>query len=240
MPNLHLVWHFSRVFIKPIPPYMFSQAFWTYVHQHSTDEKDLSAGFMRSYSYLIRYPSDFEKAVTEHLIPSEDNNGEKITFERFARFVAPFAELEDDQVSPRYHYGELRLTRLNVCARFLLGKLAYFHINAQWASYLKRYLTPMITTFAILSVVLNAMQVALAAQDLQRMPQALKTLTTASWHFSVAVIILAAFGILFILLGAIFMLIHEQLFAIRVLKKKRRKDAGEQPSSPSSSVVSPA
>lgn len=91
---------------------MFSRAFWTYVHQHSTDEKDLSGacvGFMRSYSHLIRYQSDFEKAVTEHLIPSEDNNGEKITFERCARFIAPFAELEDNQVSPRYHYGELRL-----------------------------------------------------------------------------------------------------------------------------------
>ncbi|GME41066.1 hypothetical protein MMC28_004106 [Neofusicoccum parvum] len=227
-PALHLVWHFQCIFIKPIPRYMLSHAFWQYAFHHSTDTKDLygaSAGFMRSYSYLIRYQSDFDKAISESLIPGKDSEGNAITFERFAKFIEPFARLKDERVSPRFQYGELRLTRLNIFTRFLLGKLTYFHINAQWASYLKRYLTPMITTFAIFSVVLNAVQVALAAQTMSESSENWQTFSDASWYFSVTTVITAAIGISIIASLVIFMFINEHLFARKVLlDKKKAKD----------------
>jgi hypothetical protein len=56
---------------------------------------------------------DFRQAQKElFLIPEEYNKG-TITFEKVAKFIAVFAKREDDSVSPRYHYSELRLTRLN-------------------------------------------------------------------------------------------------------------------------------
>ncbi|KAL1624244.1 hypothetical protein SLS56_007946 [Neofusicoccum ribis] len=231
-PGLHLVWHFQCIFIKPIPRYMLSHAFWQYAFHHSTDTKDLygaSAGFMRSYSYLIRYQSDFDKAISESLIPDKDSEGNAITFERFAKFIEPFARLKDERVSPRFQYGELRLTRLNIFTRFLLGKLTYFHINAQWASYLKRYLTPMITTFAIFSVVLNAMQVALAAQSMSESSENWQTFSDASWYFAVTTVVTAAIGISIIASLVIFMFINEHLFARKVLlDKKKAKDGHNQ------------
>ncbi|GME30866.1 hypothetical protein MMC28_004106 [Neofusicoccum parvum] len=241
-PALHLVWHFQCIFIKPIPRYMLSHAFWQYAFHHSTDTKDLygaSAGFMRSYSYLIRYQSDFDKAISESLIPGKDSEGNAITFERFAKFIEPLPRLKDERVSPRFQYGELRLTRLNIFTRFLLGKLTYFHINTQWASYLKRYLTPMITTFAIFSVVLNAMQVALAAQTMSESSENWQTFSDASWYFSVTTVITAAIGISIIASLVIFMFINEHLFARKVLLDKKKAKDGDLPQPRGSGCVKP-
>ena len=69
-----------------------------------------AAGFMRTYAYLIKYETDFRKAQSAELglIPTDDGK-EPITYERFAQFIAPFAELDDDSVRPRYQYGEMPL-----------------------------------------------------------------------------------------------------------------------------------
>jgi hypothetical protein len=112
---------------------------------------------MRTYAYLIKFEIDFRKAQSTELglIPTGDKD--PITYERFAAFISPFAELDDDRVGPRYHYGEMRLTRLNWFARFLLGRLTYHHIHAQWNDYLGRFLAPFLTVFILLSTALSAM-----------------------------------------------------------------------------------
>ena len=124
-------------------------------------------GFVRSYSYLIRYECDFRLATSsEHqlaLLPKDDRS-DQLTFERFAKFIAAFHKLSDESVSPRYCYGELRLSRLNRCARIFLGKLTFHHSDAQWGAYLGRFLAPLLSLFAVLSVALGAMQVELGVQ----------------------------------------------------------------------------
>ena len=97
------------------------------------------------------------------LLPKDDRS-DQLTFERFAKFIAAFHKLSDESVSPRYCYGELRLSRLNRCARIFLGKLTFHHSDAQWGAYLGRFLAPLLSLFAVLSVALGAMQVELGVQ----------------------------------------------------------------------------
>ncbi|KAH6705266.1 hypothetical protein BKA61DRAFT_617248 [Leptodontidium sp. MPI-SDFR-AT-0119] len=166
---LHLVWHYDRIFIKPLPKYLLSSAFWEYAEKTDEEMWQAAAGFMRTYSCLIKYEIDFRKAQSTELglIPTDDGEN-PITYERFAQFIAPFAELGDDRVRPRYQYGEMRLTRLNWFARFLLGRLTYHHIYPQWNQYLGRFLARFLTVFLLLSTALNAMQVELAVQSAPR------------------------------------------------------------------------
>lgn len=160
-PQLHLVWYYDRIYIKRIPRYLLSHAFWEFLTTQPVELRRAITGFVRTYSYLIRYECDFRLATSdEHqlaLIPKDDGSvsadgSDHITFERFARFIAAFQKLPDDSVSPRYRYGELRLSRLNMCAPIFLGKLTPHHIDAQWGAYLGRFLAPILSVFAVLSV----------------------------------------------------------------------------------------
>lgn len=222
-PQLYLVWSYDRIFVKPIPRYLLSRAFWEYLRTNDKLHK-ASAGFLRTYSYLIRYETDFNLARSDalRLIPSDDGTGKPITFERFARFIAPFAELRDSEVNPRYQYGELRLTRLNLCARLFLGRLSFHSVDAQWSSSLGHLFAPMLSTFAVLSVILSAMQVALAADDESSSSNGWAVFSDVSRWFSVATIIFSAFGVLVLFLVVVFMAVHDFWFARRVLRWNRK------------------
>jgi hypothetical protein len=227
-PQLHLVWSYDRIFVKPIPRYLLSHAFWEYVQ---TNEKlcQAAAGFLRTYSYLVRYEADFRLASSDALglIPTDDGSCQ-ITFERFAKFIAPFAQLEDGNVNPRYHYGELRLTRLNFCARLFLKKLTFHHIDAQWNSYLGRFLAPMLSTVAVFSVVLNAMQVELAVESSpQNLDHWTAFLNVSRW-FSTVIVILATVGITFLTGLILFMFIHDIWFARIVLSQKKLRSVSDE------------
>lgn len=184
-----------------------------------------AAGFMRTYSYLIRYEVDFRKAVEPELqlIPHGDGKS-AITFEKFVEFIAPFVTLDDDSVSPRYQYGELRLTRLNKLAMVFMGKLTYHHIHAQWSSYIGSLLAPSIVILAPVSVVLSAMQVVLATRDANQDSGGWLAYSQMSRWISVIVTFLV-FVLLFLTLSVIlFMLFHDVWFARMVLRAKRNSD----------------
>jgi hypothetical protein len=220
-PHLHLVWYYNRIFIKPIPSYMLSRAFWEYIEHEDEEVFRAAAGFMRTYSFLIRFDIDFRKVTSTDLglIPVS-NCDEDITFEKFATFIAPFADLPDSFVSPRYHCGELRLTRLNWLARIFLRKLTFHHIHAQWGSCLNRILAPFITVFVILSTILNAMQAELAAQGLPYELSSWTAFSETSRWFSVLVLFLSALILLTFIGLMLFMFVHDQWFARAVLRAK--------------------
>jgi hypothetical protein len=138
---------------------MLSSAFWEYAAD--TDIGRDATGFMRTYTHLIKYEIDFEKAQSMNLIPTEKH----ITYEGFAMFIEAFEPLDDEVVSARYRYGEMRLTRLNWCARLYLRKLTFHHIHAHWNEYIGSILGPVLTIFVLVAAALNAMQVELAVQS---------------------------------------------------------------------------
>ena len=165
-PELHLVWIYDRVYIKPIPKCLLSNAFWTFYLSSSgidpspdaSARKEVSKaalGFLRSYAYLIRHKSDFTLAREEQLIPKGFKHAE------FIKFIANFEQVGDEDVSPRYQYGELRLTRLNFWTKIFLRRITFHKVHGQYGAYFGRFYAPILFVFGVFSLALSAMQLAL-------------------------------------------------------------------------------
>lgn len=169
-PRLHLVWIHNRIFIKPLPRYLLSQAFWEIYLDESADRpsdsqsniRKAATGFLRTYRYLIQHESDFNIAQQDNLrlIPKD------VDWASFCRFISDLNHIEDLDVSTRYYYGELRLTRLNFYAPLLLRKFHFEQVHGQYGDFFGRLYGPILFVFAVVSTILNSMQVALAAEQL--------------------------------------------------------------------------
>lgn len=222
-PRLHLVWIYDRVFIKPLPRYLLSYTFWS---EHMSNEKStlwgsnekeqktctmirMSAlGFLRTYYYLIQHESDFEIARNEtRLLPSD------ITWTEFCAFSKDFLNISDDDVSERYHYGELRLTRLNLYAKLIIGKFQYERVHGRYGAFFAGFYGPLLFIFGILSIILSAMQVELGVE----------ALTNAQWQsfwyvcrwfviVALASMVLLVLALISLLVG---MTVDEWVFALR-------------------------
>ncbi|KAL4861240.1 hypothetical protein BDV12DRAFT_180568 [Aspergillus spectabilis] len=137
-PRLHLVWIDDRVFLKPLTydPFRYGAA---------AKLRKAALGYLRTYSYLIPHESDLRIAQDSALclVPTE------VTWLQFCQFTARFNDITDNEVSGRYHYGEIRFH--------------YQHVTYQYRAYFARIQGPLISTFPFFSTLLNCMQVNLAA-----------------------------------------------------------------------------
>lgn len=229
-PGLHLLWYYERIFVKPIPAYFFTRAFWDFIEQAEAEVHRAAVGFLRSYYYLIQYEFDFDLACEKKLVPKKPD-GKHPSYEEFCDFIAPFKDVGDAHVSRRFHYGELRLSRLNKTAMFFRGHLAYFHIHPQWGSYLSHILAPIITIFVVLSVVLNSMQVMLqAVAGPDGMDKRWDAFANVATYFPVVVVCLIAAVIFTALFGIIVMGVKDLVWSRTVRHRKKRGDitAGEK------------
>lgn len=235
-PSLHLVWHYNVIFVKPIPHCLLNAAFWErYLLPPSTpadgycDASTLSPncraalGFVRTYAYLIRHESDFRIAKSSHLLP------EHVSYRAFQLFIQPFRHILDEAVTPRYHYGQLRLTRLNWAVRIFQPaslkrtafgfSLYYQNLYLQTGQVLERFGAPLLFLFAALTIILSSMQVVLAAR-----PEGSSSMfATVSWGFSVAVII---FVVVLSVLAAVFLAslyTRQVVYGIRMQRSERGK-----------------
>ncbi|KAI0163840.1 hypothetical protein GGR57DRAFT_451582 [Xylariaceae sp. FL1272] len=153
-PKLHLVWIYDRIFVKPLPRYILSHAF-RQDYLCGDDENRVhraALGFVRTYAHLIRYKSDFRIAQDPSLQLIPPN----ITWEQFCNFTIAFADIEDRDVSPRYAFGEIRLTRLNFYAPLLLGKSHFQRVEYQYGAYFAQFYGPLLFFIGITSVFLGA------------------------------------------------------------------------------------
>ncbi|KAF5231475.1 hypothetical protein FANTH_13387 [Fusarium anthophilum] len=159
-PKLHLVWINDRVFIKPLPRFIGSHDFWREHLCSSNTSEDVrirraALGYLRTYLYLIRHESDFRiaKDPTLCLIP------ESISWEQFCDFTSDFVEILDKDVSLRYAYGQIRLTRLNFYAPIILHKSYFQRVDFQYGQYFARFYAPILFAIGITSVTLSGLQV---------------------------------------------------------------------------------
>lgn len=216
--DLHLVWYHSKIFIKPLPRYLLSRAFWGYVFAdrhfptRENRSKQLHAatlGFMRTYCHLIRSEADFYLAKGHGLIPENIDAGS------FARFIKNFSVILDAQVSPRFHFGELRLTRLNLWSAMLLRQTHYFNISRQYDTYFSRFFQPLLFAFGTFSVLLSAMQVALSTGDAwDREQPGWATFMSVSKWTSIVTIILVLTSVMSLLGMLVFKLLSELFYAL--------------------------
>jgi hypothetical protein len=67
-----------------------------------------------------------------------------MTWEQFCNLTAGLDSIADDQVSGRYAYGEIRLTRLNLYAPLLLGKSHFQRVEYQYKEYFALFYGPIL------------------------------------------------------------------------------------------------
>ncbi|KAJ5124175.1 uncharacterized protein N7515_008000 [Penicillium bovifimosum] len=122
-------------------------------------------GFLTSYIALIQYPSDFIIAQEYNLLPAE------LTWPQWRALVQNLLDddvMNPDRINRRYKYGELRLSRLNKIYAFHLGSL-FRGYRAKYQTYqelLHTYLAPITAMTVYFALVLTAMQVGLATEQL--------------------------------------------------------------------------
>ncbi|KAK8189771.1 hypothetical protein IWZ00DRAFT_494006 [Phyllosticta capitalensis] len=224
-PELHLVWHDKRVFVKPLPPFLLSNVFWEVCLAADSESEGVHRallGFMRSYRYLIQHPSDFELAVEKRLVPV-DCNHPKIDFATFVLFMEQF-DVVDSDVSLRFHYGDLRLSRLNFWAKFVLGEFNFSDAYGNYDAYFSRFYGPVLFLFGVLSIMISSIQLGFASQKgLQTVHSAWRPLYKVGEGLSVAVLVLACFIAVSLFALFVYLLLNEYIFALRALVRIRRK-----------------
>jgi hypothetical protein len=222
--RLHLVWIHDRIFVKPIPRYLLSHDFWdAYLDRKPecpegsrSNLRAAATGFLRTYRYLIKHESDFHLAQQDslRLIPKD------VDWASFCRFTADLDHIKDSAVSGRYCFGELRLTRLNFYAPLLLRKFRFEQVHGQYGDYFAQLYGPVLFVFAVVSTILNSMQVALAAD------QSLAVHWVSVWYISrwFSVITLVGAGVValcFVVLW-LWMFLDEWVYTVKQKRNARR------------------
>lgn len=227
-PRLHLVWIHDRIFIKPLPRYLLSQKFWKSFLDNDSDRGEHSrddickaaTGFLRTYRYLIQHESDFRIAQQDHLclIPKD------IDWPSFGRLISELSNIDDIAVSKRYCYGELRLTRLNWYSPLLLRKFHFEQAHKQYADFFGRLYGPILFVFAVVSTILNSMQVALAAEQLEASRR--DAMQHLSQYFSIVSLVGAAIVSTWFISLWLWLFLDEWIYTLRERLKKKRNARG--------------
>ena len=231
-PKLHLVWIHDRIFVKPLPLYLTSYTFWQEYLGHNANAnanahvRKAALGYLRTYHYLIRSESDFRIAQDPslHLVPAG------ITWEQFCNFSTDLAKISDRNVSTRYAYGEIRLTRLNFYAPLLLRKSYFQRMDYQYSDYFACYYGPILFMIGIVSVILGGLQVVVNIQGPDSVRNGRIVSIVALW-ISVTMIMCSLSIIIFLCFLFLYKIFKEWRYAIR--DRLRNMEEGRQGSSKS-------
>lgn len=159
--DLHLLQFSNNLMLKPLTEYMLDYEFW---QSHICEEEGLhksACGFLLSYIWLLTSPLDLKLAHDAYLVPSF------ITWHWWKDFVRDYASNIDidvlHQVNVRYHFGDLRLGRINSIyrTRFMFTHFirGYLYGYNRYVIYFQRNFGWILIVFVFFSLVLSAMQV---------------------------------------------------------------------------------
>ncbi|KAI9932615.1 hypothetical protein MW887_008862 [Aspergillus wentii] len=210
---------------KPIPRYLLNYNFWKdhlccseglSREQNVCPRRELykcAMGFLLSYAALIQYESDFQIAQHRHLLPTE------ISWEIWVKFIEQVLARKDfKNINRRYRFGELRLSRLNKIYAIRLGYIlrGYRFPYQTYTELFQDYLAPIAAATVYIAVVLTAMQVGLATENLSRN----KSFQNASYGFTVFSI-LAPLILLSLVAFIWFLELVSNIYVTWKFKKKR-------------------
>ena len=184
--DLHMVWQERRIFIKPMPDFLLDYEFWKDHICRDTNLYECGCGFLLSYVWLVCSKSDLRMAQNAGLIGHEINWEYWVAFTRSLLRAIDIQTLE--QVNRRYHYGELRLCRLNWIYRLTSNHRnhvtlirGYMYGYTKYSEVVQRNFAWVLVAFVYITIVLTAMQVGLATDRLGQSD----IFQTASYGFTV-------------------------------------------------------
>jgi hypothetical protein len=117
-------------------------------------------------------------------------------------------------VTERYHFGELRLARLNFYSKVFFSGWNYFEIYTQYGWYFARFMPLYLFVFGRISIVLAAMQTALTTDSQRAYKQ-------SAYGFSTFSIWLIMTGIGLALFPLLYLFFQVQELVCAVLHKQR-------------------
>jgi hypothetical protein len=235
--DLHLLYHSDILYVKPLPAYLLCPKAWTLHLNQSPTLHANAAGFLLSYVWLLRSPLDFTLAGKKHLIPSN------LEWADWKTLVSEFLKNIDanslDQVNKRYHFGELRLGRINTIYRinpaffFTHFVRGYLYGYNRYVVFFQRNVGWVLVVFVWFSLILSAMQVGFTVPGLQGN----RGFDKASYGFVIFSIVMVAALLAFV--GGLFIavFVYNMFAAISharkmartranlAEKRKKRKDA---------------
>ncbi|KAI0849479.1 hypothetical protein F5Y00DRAFT_261611 [Daldinia vernicosa] len=178
-------------------------------------------GFLYSYACLITYESDFAYSKEHHLLPSLAR-GSEIQWDDWKKFSKEIlAKYKEADVHPRFHRGELRLSRLNFFSRFTQWPLFTSYIRG-WRNYgslVRDNITSLATATIFIALILTAMQVALATDQIKAHPQFMDV----SYGFSIFAILAPLFVLFLVIVEVLYNLLKDNLLTPNLAKKLARK-----------------
>lgn len=224
-PRLHLLWIGNRIFVKPLPVYLLSYTFWneyllplTFLPGAQQQEICKAAlGYLRTYRFLIKHESDFRIAKAEHLqlVPKH------VTWPQMCYFLDDLKCIDDDMVSGRYHYGTIRLSRLNLYAPLLFGRWLYEYMPFQYGEFFTRLYGPVLFIFAVVSTMLNCMQVTATADGT---PKSSPAWLWRVFHWSSILMLLTTILVTCALIGMWAGIVADEWrYSITTIRRKRRE-----------------
>jgi succinate dehydrogenase/fumarate reductase cytochrome b subunit len=227
--DLHLLYHSDILFVKPLPAYLLCPSTWTLYFNKDASLHSDACGLLLSYIWLVRSPLDFKLAEEANLTPP------KLTWIQWRSIVHEFLKIVDPnslhQVNKRYHFGELRLHRINSAYR-MIPRLAYKYFVRgylygynRYKAFFQRSVGWVLVVFVWFSLILSAMQVGVTVPQLQGK----QAFNNASFGFVVFSIVLVAALVLFVSGLFIIVFVYNMFAAIKHSKKetKRRKKLAE-------------
>lgn len=238
--DMHLLWaNDGRIFIKPLPRFLLDPSVWTrYLTCHSNcgcqtsrdrklsppsecskELRNRSLGFLYTYACLISYESDFTIANDNgtRLLPRRIDGSEPL-WEDWKKLVQEIlTSVNEEEVHPRFLRGELRLSRINIVHRITQWPLfdPYFRTWRHYGDLFRENLAWLATATVFVALVLTAMQVGLATDQLK----ANDAFMAVSYGFSVFAILgpLCVFGL--ILLAALYSLMKDLPYLLGLTSK---------------------
>lgn len=231
-PELHLVWRNKRIYVKPLPEWLLSPRFWETLRARSGtigSDDDISElimcarGFLFSYCALITYRSDFTIAVDKGLLPPG------ITWADWKQLSSQLQQSHSYKlVTPRYWYGELRLSRLNKIYMYARGQLlrGYSTVGgyAVYNDLIHENFAILASLLGYIIIVLTAMQVGLGVERLQTN----SSFQNICYGFTVFAIVVPLAGTVVIVVGVLF-LFWGHWIATRHYQRSRFKEMGVHP-----------
>ncbi|KAH0551708.1 hypothetical protein GP486_007073 [Trichoglossum hirsutum] len=243
--DMHLVWHDSIIFMKPLPDCLLNWGFWSQhicagdtedeekKGQQEVEEEEVetdggrnngntrdlypdACGFLYTYTKLIRSVNDLEVARASGLI------SRSVEWSSWAAFVRRFQKANIDpfcypkSLNRRWWYGELRLNRLDIIYRLMMRQMRGYHYRC------RRYKNFLEGNFAWVAVVLGyAVTILTAMQVVLTLPsnQVPQSFATASWGFSVACIIASMLLLFVILVFTLLLIVTNVTITLRNEKK---------------------
>ena len=227
--DLHMVRQQSKIFLKPMPDFLLDEPFWKDCICKDPEIYECARGFLLSYIWLVCSKSDLRMAQDEGLLASE------ISWESWKFFTQCLLRTINidslEGVNRRYHYGELRLSRLNWIYRLSSRNRSlttwvrgYMYGYSQCSDIVQRNFAWVLVAFVYITIVLTAMQVGLATARLGQSD----IFQNASYGFTVSSILTPLIVIVVVVLNLLGLSAFNILAAISF---KRKQDEKRRPMS---------